>query len=117
LLRAARAIAERYRFLVEPDADGDGYVGSSVEMPGVLGGGPDRASCIADTLEATVTSVATMLEKHQKPPSPSLDHKRDQQVNIRLTAAEKLRLDEASRREGFRSLSDFLRAAGLARSH
>ncbi|KAA0212955.1 MAG: ribbon-helix-helix protein, CopG family [Cyanobacteria bacterium CYA] len=57
-----------------------------------------------------------MLELGQQPPAPAREGKRDQQVNIRLTSEEKMRLEEASRREGFRSLSDFLRASGLNRA-
>jgi uncharacterized protein (DUF1778 family) len=42
--------------------------------------------------------------------------RRDQQVNLRLTAEERLRLDAAASREGYRSLSDYVRAAALNRA-
>lgn len=93
-----------------------GYIGSTIELPLVMGGGKSVAACAKDVLEATIAAVATMLEAGQSPPTPAREGKRDQQVNIRLTAEEKMRLEEASRREGFRSLSDFLRASGLGRA-
>jgi uncharacterized protein (DUF1778 family) len=34
-------------------------------------------------------------------------------VNLRLSAEEKLRLETAAQRKGFRGLSDFIRAAAL----
>jgi len=93
-----------------------GFFGRTVEMPFVMADGPTLQACAESTLEATTTTIATLLEKGEKPPAPAREGKRDQQVNIRLTAEEKLRLEEAARRDGFRSLSDFLRASGLSRA-
>jgi len=81
-----------------------------------MGDGKTIARCAAMVLEAATLVVASMLEKGEKPPTPAREGKRDQQINIRLTAEEKLRLEEAARREGFRSLSDFLRSSGLNRA-
>jgi len=101
--------------VIEEDQD-EGYIGSTIELPLVMGGGKTIAACAKNVLEATTAVIATILEAGETPPAPARDGKRDQQVNIRLTAEEKLRLEEASRREGFRSLSDFLRASGLGRA-
>lgn len=112
----AGRLAEQYRLVIERDEDGDGFLGCTVEMPTVMGGGDDPLDCIRDTLEATALSIAVMLEKGETPPAPSREGKRDQQVNIRLTADEKMSLEAAANRDGFRSLSDFMRAAALHRS-
>lgn len=93
-----------------------GFFGSLAEMPLVMGDGKTVAKCVDSVIEAAIVTVASMLEKDEKPPAPAREGKRDQQVNIRLTAEEKLRLEEAARKEGFRSLSDFLRASGLNRA-
>jgi uncharacterized protein (DUF1778 family) len=39
------------------------------------------------------------------------------QVNVRLTPDEKLALEEAASQLGYQGISDFLRAAGLDRTH
>lgn len=93
-----------------------GYLGRTIEMPLVMGSGHTPEACVAETLEATTAVIATILEKGEVPPASSSEGRRDQQVNIRLTAEEKLLLEEASRREGFRSLSDYLRSVGLNRA-
>ena len=98
-----------------PDSD-VGYFGRTIEMPYVMADGETPEACVAATLEATATAVASLLEEGQTPPTSASEGKRDQQVNIRLTAEEKLLLEEASRREGFRILSDYLRSVGLNRA-
>ena len=45
--------------------------------------------------------------------SPARMGRRTQQVNVRLTAAEKAALEIIARRKGFQGLSDYLRAAAL----
>lgn len=114
-LARARKVAERYRLVIESDPQA-GYAGCTIEMPLVMGGGKTIQECVADVLEATTLTIATMLERGERPPSPAKAHKRDQQVNIRLTAEERLSLEEAARREGFRSISDYMRAASLGRA-
>lgn len=115
ILKQAEEIARSYRIIIESDED-VGFFGSLAEMPLVMGDGKTVAKCVDSVIEAAIVAVATMLESGDKPPAPAREGKRDQQVNIRLTAEEKLRLEEAARREGFRSLSDFLRASGLNRA-
>ncbi len=81
-----------------------------------MGGGKTISACAKNVLEATTAAVATILEMGDTPPSAAREGKRDQQVNIRLTAEEKLRLEEAARRDGFRGLSDYLRSAAIERA-
>jgi hypothetical protein len=78
-----------------------------------MGDGPDIASCADAVLEATTLAVASMLQHGEVPPAPAREGKRDQQVNIRLTAEERLSLEAAAAKAGFRSLSDFVRSAAL----
>jgi predicted RNase H-like HicB family nuclease len=112
VLSKARAIARTYRLVIEEDPDA-GYAGSTVEMPLVMGGGRTVQACARDVLEATAATIANMLEKGDKPPAPASEGKRDRQVNLRLTAEEKFRMEQAARREGFRGLSDFIRSHAL----
>lgn len=82
-------------------------------MPLVMGEGGTPEACYRDTLEAATASIALMLEKDQSPPAPAREGKRDQQINIRLSSSEKLKLERAADRAGYRSLSDFMRAAAI----
>lgn len=78
-----------------------------------MGDGPDIASCAKAVLEAAVAGIASMLEAGETPPRPAKEGKRDQQVNIRLTTEERLALESAASRAGFRSVSDYVRSAAL----
>jgi hypothetical protein len=73
---------------------------------------PDE--CVRNTRDILTTAVAYLLETSQVPPVPASENKRTEQINIRLTVEEKLRLEEAARSKGFRGLSDFVRNASLA---
>ncbi len=112
LWRRASEIARQYRLTIEADPD-CGYLGRSIEMPLAMGDGPTVEECVKSTLESQTLAVASMLEAGERPPAPSREGKREQQVNLRLSAEEKLTLEEASRREGYRSVSDFIRAAAM----
>jgi len=79
----------------------------------VLGLGDTPQACYTETIELLVSALATMLEMGDKPPLPASAGKREQQVNIRVTADERMRIEEAARQAGFRSVSDFIRAAAL----
>lgn len=114
MLRRARKVADTYSLRFEPS--GDGYIGTVVEMPGVLGVGNSIESSAKETVELLVSALATLIEMGEPIPSPASAAKRDRQVNIRLTADEKLRLEDAARAAGFRSVSDYLRTAGLERA-
>ena len=56
ILRRARAIAREYSLVIEPDAE-LGFVGRSLEMPGVLADGQTAAKCVAETRNAIVAAA------------------------------------------------------------
>ena len=60
-----------------------------------------------------MATVATMLEDGENPPSPARSGERTEQINVRLTAAEKALLENRSQAGGFRGVSDYVRAAAL----
>jgi hypothetical protein len=60
-----------------------------------------------------VGTVAHMLERGETPPGSASDAGRTEQVNIRLSTLEKLRMEESARTKGFRGIADYLRARAL----
>jgi predicted RNase H-like HicB family nuclease len=113
ILERARAIAAQYRIILKP-SDDPSYVGHALELPGAIDGGDTPDAAVANVREAATTLVAYMLEQGRTPPSPASEAKRSEQVNVRLTPEEKLLLEEAAQREGFRGVSDYVRATTLA---
>jgi antitoxin HicB len=113
LVQRARKIAEQYRIILEPDEDG-GYVGHALELPGAIDGGATADDCVENVREALTLLIGFMFEEGQTPPPPMSDARRTEQVNVRLTSEEKLRIEAAAKRDGFRGISDFVRAAALA---
>jgi predicted RNase H-like HicB family nuclease len=111
----ATEIASGYKIILESDED-VGFVGHALELPTVFGDGPTPTECVASVREALAVAVATMLEMGERPPLASSQAKRQTQVNIRLTDEEKLLLEDAARRQGFRGLSDYIRSAALGRA-
>lgn len=93
-----------------------GYLGRTIEFPYVMSDGKTISACAASVLDATQLAVATMLEAGEQPPAPACDLKRDQQLNIRLSREERMRIESVARRAGYRSVSDFVRAAALRQS-
>ncbi len=112
ILKRAREIAEPYQVIVQFE-DGEWY-GRGLELPDAHEDGATPEECIRKTRDMFVSVVAFMLEEGQVPPAPASEGIRDQQVNIRLTTEEKLRLEETSKRAGFRGISDFIRARALS---
>lgn len=78
--------------------------------------GTTFAACAKATLEAVTIIIATMLENGERPPGPARDGVRDQQVNIRISARERQTLENLAIRDGFRTVSDYVRAAALNRA-
>ena len=115
-LKRAKKIAFSYRLVLERNK-AVGFVGSSIELPTVFADGTTAASCVEATHQALACAVATMLECGQDPPAAASLQRRNVQVNVRLTAQEKLRLTEAARRQGFKGVSDFVRIAALDRTN
>lgn len=115
LLRQARKAASQYRMVVEPDAEGL-YLGRVVELPGVLADGPGPIECLRSLMFAAETTVASMLADGLSPPEAASEARRREQINIRLTPEEKAMLATASKRKGFRGVSEFVRSAALRAS-
>lgn len=112
ILKRAREIVGRYRLILEEDPE-VGFLGRSIELPGVMADGPTPEKCVKEVREALAGVVATMLEAGESPPIPASEERRTDQVNIRLTSEEKLLLEEAARRKGFRGVSDYVRTVTL----
>lgn len=102
--------------ILEPDGAG-GFVGRALEFPTVFDRGGSADECVRNTRAALLVAVATMLEMGERPPPPSSHGVRQAQVNVRLSAEERLLIEESARRAGFRGISDYIRSAvvGTAR--
>lgn len=111
IIREARRIADQYQVILT--CDGDHWYGRGLEMPHVFGDGSSVAKCMADTRQALCGAVALVLEQGQRPPTPARAGVRTQQVNVRLSAEEKVLLETAAKRKGYSGLSDFIRAAAM----
>jgi len=99
-----------YRFVIERHPD-MGWMCCTVELPDVYGDGETVAECVEHTIEATEGAVAFMLEEKMRPPRHGA---RDRQMNVKLTAIEKLELVELARQAGCNGLSDYVRTKALA---
>ena len=115
ILKRARKIVEEYHLVLEPNEE-VGFIGRALELPTGFADGPTPDECVAATREGLTAAVATMLEMGQRPPARASKARRQAQINIRVSAEEKLILEETARRNGFRGVSDFVRAAALDRA-
>jgi predicted RNase H-like HicB family nuclease len=115
ILEQARAIVAQYRIILEP-SDDPKYVGHTLELPGAIDGGDTPDQAVANVRQAATTLVAYLLEEGRMPPLPASEAKRSEQVNVRLTPEEKLLLEDNAQREGFRGISDYVRATTLAKA-
>jgi predicted RNase H-like HicB family nuclease len=111
ILGQARQVAQRYQVVMH--FEDDCWYGRGLELPLVFGEGATPEACIGDTREALTLAVATMLELGQRPPAPAVAGRRTEQVNVRLTAEEKMLLEASAKQKGFSGLSDFIRAAAV----
>lgn len=109
--KRAREIAARYQAVLWFE-DGEWY-GRGVELPGAMADGRTPDECVANLREAFTLGVGHMLETGRTPPSPAVEGARAEQVNIRLSAAEKMELEELARQSGHRGIADYLRAVAL----
>lgn len=112
ILRKARQIAEKYHVVLRKE---DGiYFGRTIEFWYAMNDGKTPAEAIEKTIDITTSAVALMLEEGEIPPTPASEDRRDEQVNVRISAFERAFLSEAARNKGYRGISDFMRAAALA---
>lgn len=107
----AKRLAAAYQIILQFE-DGEWY-GRGLELPNVFGDGKTPEACVDDTREALAGAVALLLEQGQRPPAPATTGQRTEQVNVRLTAEEKVLLEASAKRKGFTGLSDFVRAAAI----
>ncbi len=108
-------LARTFSIVIQPDPD-LGYVGTWIEFPLVMGDGPSIEECVASTKESLLAALSVILENGDPIPSPATDGKRSEQINIRLTGFERIRLEGLARQQGFRSISDFIRTTLLSRA-
>lgn len=111
VLSEARAATAEYQIVMQ-FADGEWY-GRGLEMPHVFGDGATPEACVKNTREALTSAAAYLIEAGQRPPAPATTGRRSEQVNVRLTAEEKLRLEASAKRKGYSGLSDFIRAVAV----
>ena len=114
VLARSREISAAYQVVMWTE-DGH-YYGRGVELPMTFGDGPTPDACMKQTREALTVSVAYLLEQGEPPPPPASDEKRTEQISLRVSAEEKLRLETLARQHGFKGVADYLRATGLARA-
>jgi predicted RNase H-like HicB family nuclease len=113
-LKRASEIAKRYSSVLTFD-DGS-FAMRCIEMPTVVAFGDTPEEAMADYHGCLELALVYKIEEGEEIPLPTNDDQRTQQVNIRLTAMEKLRLEAISKQQGYRSLSDFMRAAAMMRA-
>ena len=114
VLRKAKKIVADYRIVLERN-ERLAFIGSSVELPTVFADAKTPEKCYKATQEALIVAVATMIECGQRPPQPASAKMRTEQVNVRLTAEEKLLFGNAAVNLGFKGISDFIRSTALNR--
>lgn len=112
IVRKARQIVADYRIILERN-ERLGFIGSSVELPTVFADAKTPEKCYRTVEEALMVAVATMIECGQRPPQPASAGRRTEQVNVRLTAEEKLLFANAAMNLGFKGISDFIRNTAL----
>lgn len=114
VVRKAKKLVADYRIILERH-DRLGFIGCSVELPTVFADAKTPEECYKATEEALMVAVATMIESGLRPPQPASTKRRSEQVNVRLTAEEKLLFSNAAMNLGFKGISDFIRNSALDR--
>jgi predicted RNase H-like HicB family nuclease len=112
IVRKAKKIVADYRIILERN-ERLGFIGTSVEIPTVFADAKTPEKCYKAVQEALMVAVATMIECGQRPPQPASMGLRTEQVNVRLTAEEKLLFANAAMNLGFKGISDFIRSTAL----
>ncbi|MBI5863984.1 MAG: hypothetical protein HZB38_05670 [Planctomycetes bacterium] len=108
----ALADAKKYRVSLDPTAEG-GFIGTVVEFPRVFGEGDSAELCVASMHRLVAVAIATARKAGRAVPTPTQGVRRDQQVNVRVSASEKERLLAAARAAGYTGIGDYLRAVAL----
>ncbi len=111
VLAKARTLAERYQVVLSCE-EGHWY-GRGLELSRVFGDGKTAEAAVTDTRQALTAAVATLVEQGQRPPAPAITGRRTEQVNVRLSAEERLLLETVAKRKGYSGMSDFIRAVAV----
>ena len=109
VLSEAERLVWQYQVILH--CEDDHWYGRGLEFPKVFADGETANECVAETRKAMQGVVAFLIESGKSPPAPAREGARHQQVNVRLTAEERLLFESAARRKGFAGLSDFFRSA------
>jgi len=112
IVRKAKKLVADYRIILERN-ERLCFIGSSVELPTVFADARTPEKCYKAVQDALMVAVATMIECGQRPPQPASMGLRTEQVNVRLTAEEKLLFANAAMNLGFKGISDFIRSTAL----
>ena len=109
----AREIASHYQIIIWSES-GE-YYGQGLELPTTYGDGRTPDECVANVREALEATVAYLLEKGRIPPTPAMlsDAGRTEEINVRVSAEEKIRLEGLARARGFRGVADYVRSRAL----
>ena len=105
----AERLVSQYQVILH--CEGGRWYGRGFEFPKVFADGATADECVAETRKAMQGAAALLIESGKSPPAPAREGTRHQQVNVRLTAEERLLFESAARRKGFAGLSDFFRSA------
>jgi predicted RNase H-like HicB family nuclease len=97
VLAQAEECVRGYSTFMKPHAK-SGYVGFALELPAVIARGKTQEECLGALREAQIHAVAMMIARDRKPPVPAKDRK-IAQINVRLSAEEKLALMELARKD------------------
>ena len=111
LLEQARLISSTYQYVVNANGKG-GFLGNASELPYVLAKGRTAQECLEAIQNEVMQVVAMILKEGQTPPA-SGNYRRTAQINVRVLPEEKLEFETVARKEGFRSVSDFLRRLAI----
>lgn len=111
LQRRADEIVTRYE-LVLSESRGQGWIGYSKELPGVVvhAATPDECSRAARTAQRD--SVVALLRNNLPVPEPG-GEPRVLQMNLRITPSDRAAFQRAAEKTGSRSVSEFVREAAL----
>src|SRR5262245_34168063 len=91
----ARRLSEEYQVILSFE-DGE-WFGRGLELPHVFGDGATPEACIRNTRQGMAALVEHLLTKGERPPTPAREGIRSEQVNVRLSAHEKARLEQAAK--------------------
>ncbi len=108
----AAEIAQNYHIVLEPH-ERKGWMGTAVEIPTVFSSGRTPDECVEAVRRALTVSLASLIEAGVEPPEPLNPKRREEQMNIRLLPREKSLLQYAAIRQGFRSVSEYVRVVAL----